>query len=620
MRKCHQLKTNKKSEFPRHVVFFDVESEIIENGETIDHKPYLLCAKYVDRRTNRSQTMIYYDVKNFWHWLQLKIGKKEKYFVFAHNIAYDHVTSKGFEVLHKHGYRIANFYEEGRTFILKLVKDDADGKRHSTIEVLNVGNYYQGSVADIGKAVGLQKLDFNVLQNITKEAIKEAIPYCQRDVEIIEKGMNVWFDFCLEHDLGNFARTVPGQAFNAWRHRFLDYPVLIHNHQKAIEIERKAYFGGRVECFRVGEFSGDFHYLDVNGMYPFVMRDFLYPVKLLDYKENTTIDRLKKHITEGKLVVAEVTIKTKFNAFPVKLSKMIFPTGRYKAYLCTEELKLALRYDLVKKVHKLAVYEGQPIFKKYVEFFYGERLKTDSKVYNLLFKLLLNSLYGKMGQLAGGWGMVGNTELPEAGYQEIYDDDLKCYRSRRWIYGSLFEKQPEEEGQNSFPAIAAHVTANARMLLYKYMLKAGCNNIYYCDTDSLFTNFDGFVRLQSEINESELGKLKEEAYASRIAIFSPKDYIFGGDKIKHKGIKRSDEYLGNNTWRQIMWPKIGTLIRRNSLTRYFNIKRVKHLKRQYDKGYILPGGVVKPLRLNGDKINTSFCGVTNMDRIKEVWL
>jgi len=60
--------------------------------------------------------------------------------------------------------------------------------------------------------------------------------------------------------------------------------IYIHDQVTTSEFEREAYFGGRVECFRLGNFTDEFFYnIDVNSMFPSVMKENLYPVKLKNY-------------------------------------------------------------------------------------------------------------------------------------------------------------------------------------------------------------------------------------------------------------------------------------------------------------------------------------------------
>ncbi|GAI91252.1 unnamed protein product, partial [marine sediment metagenome] len=75
-------------------------------------------------------------------------------------------------------------------------------------------------------------------------------------------------------------------------------------------MERESYKGGRVECFFLGSLENDSYYmLDVNSLYPFVMRSNPFPVKYIRISHNYTVGGLHR-IVRTKAVVAKVLIET----------------------------------------------------------------------------------------------------------------------------------------------------------------------------------------------------------------------------------------------------------------------------------------------------------------------
>ncbi|GAI25381.1 unnamed protein product, partial [marine sediment metagenome] len=79
---------------------------------------------------------------------------------------------------------------------------------------------------------------------------------------------------------------------------------------QAIDLERASYKGGRVECFFLGELKNDNYYiLDVNSLYPFVMRNNSYPVKYLQISHNIKSDTCRSYL-EHKSIIAQVLIDT----------------------------------------------------------------------------------------------------------------------------------------------------------------------------------------------------------------------------------------------------------------------------------------------------------------------
>jgi DNA polymerase elongation subunit (family B) len=82
----------------------------------------------------------------------------------------------------------------------------------------------------------------------------------------------------------------------------------------------------------------------------------------------------------------------------------------------------------------------------------------------------------------------------------------------------------EGEDNNSFPAIASHVTSYARMVIWKAIKYCQKNNIkyYYCDTDSIF--IDGELPAEM-VDDSELGKFKvEKVFPYGVEFINLKNY------------------------------------------------------------------------------------------------
>ncbi|GAI81660.1 unnamed protein product, partial [marine sediment metagenome] len=118
-------------------------------------------------------------------------------------------------------------------------------------------------------------------------------------------------------------------------------------------MERDAYKGGRVECFYLGHLNTEKHYvLDVNSLYPTVMRNNKYPVKYLHIKHNVTLKAFAR-LLKRKSIVAKVLIETDKPVYGVRRDRLVFPTGRFWTSLCTPELKYAVKAGHLRKVETM---------------------------------------------------------------------------------------------------------------------------------------------------------------------------------------------------------------------------------------------------------------------------
>lgn len=597
----HMLKGNKSTQYPYNMIFFDIESKLEKNGIITEHVPYLYMGYYYRWRKAEKPTEDWSHFTNaddFWDWVCSKVNsKRNSLYMFAHNPSYDLIASAGIPCLNQRGFALTRYYEKGRTFIMRFQAE----KR--SIHILNVGNFYQGTVAQIGDAFGLPKMELDY----DNPTIEEALPYCKRDVEIIAKAMLTWFEFCKANELGSFGKTVPKQAFNAYRHRFMDVPIFIHADEKALGLERESYYGGRTEVFRLGHIPEDVYVLDVNSMYPAVMKEFTYPYKIHAYRENLSVDGLQQVLAMDKYAVcATVKLKTDVPAFPCRINgRLIFPVGEFITTLTTPELKMAFAKAEVTGVYDVSIYLQHNLFSRYVDFFYQARkqAKLDgNKVNDMLYKLMLNSFYGKFGEKRGDWEIVGPTDKPGAGYEEIYSLTTHKWSWYKWFAGVMLYKEEDKEGYDSFPLISSEVTSYARAKLWGFIEQAGRDNVYYCDTDSLFVNRQGMENLAGWLDDNQLGYLKLEKTLHNLIIYGPKDYI-SIETERHKGVPKTAKRLDDNTWEYTSWPKISTMIKHNSLDKYFNMETRKTLKRHYLKGWVLDTGHTVPFQIAVDGDN-----------------
>ena len=182
----------------------------------------------------------------------------------------------------------------------------------------------------------------------------------------------------------------------------------------------------------------------------------------------------------------------------------------------------------------------------------------------------------------------------------MFDRDKKERKTLKIFGGNVFTTDGETEGFNSFCAIAAHVTSYSRVLLLKYIEKAGWPNVYYCDTDSLFLNEAGYQSLKDVLSDSEIGKLKLEKEGNLLEIHAPKDYQFD-DKVTMKGIKKGSILLDNGeqpVFETEQWPRLNSAIREGNLSGYRTKKIRKVLYREYNKAWINLNGEALPFRFD----------------------
>lgn len=581
---------------PWHMIFFDTETYTSKTSELgKEQRLRLYTCVYWQRGRKGRPEIETWSYGNTCQDLALFIlshcAKNRRLYLFSANLWFDIRVATLLPLLHAANFRITSFFSHGMCFLMKCVRG------HESIQFINIQNIFPMTVKKIGEVVGIPKLevDFDTVSD------DDLLQYCVQDTKIIFEAMKYWLTFITVNDLGCFGVTIPSQAFNAYRHRFMNVNIMIHDNEKVAALERTGYFGGRTECFFIGEVKYKTVYvLDINSQYPYVMRNNTFPSRLRYYTEDTTPAELY-NLSDHYAVVANCDLATDVPVYCKRTKdKTLFPIGRFNTTLCTGTFRHAFEHGHIEKVRTASVYSRGYLFKKWVTTLYKLRQKymaEGNATMVFLVKRLLNCLYGKFGQKSDV--IIKEGQVSQEDYTiELYYDENEARWYKIITIGTLQKvlREKDCEAFNSFPAIAAHVTDYARLYLWELMNKAGRDNVYYTDTDSLYVNHTGYIRLKPYIDKTELGKLKLEAKADYFKIYGPKDYVIG-EKVILKGVPESAIKLEEGVFKCDMFPGVRRDLQKGMLKHYCIETRTKHLKRKYDKGTVLKSGRVIPFSL-----------------------
>ncbi len=594
-RKCHCLKREKTLAIPRHLIFFDTETkqERLENGSTKQiFKLGWACyyRRSYGRNLETTEWRYFVDIHSFWSFIFEHTEKKRKLWVLARNLVFDFTIVEGWKSLRQVGYKLKFFHDSGCTSIISVKS------RQGSIVFLDIMNWFVESLAKTGERIGIPKLKID-FETCTDDYLST---YCKRDVEIEVENFKRFIKFLESNSISRLCYTRGSTAMAAYLFSHYSKRIYIHNNKEAIDLERESYRGGRNECFYIGELKNETHYmLDVNSLYPYVMRNNQYPVRYIRLRHAISKQALAVEIKD-RAVSARVLINTDEPVYAVKRERTIFPTGQFWVTLTTPELKYALEHNHIVKIRRCVFYEQANIFKSYVDRFYKLRQEFKSAgvaEYEELCKKMLNSLYGKFGQKADVWEKIGNCPNEPDRVEICFEVGRSGTKQLRYLLGEIFELVGYEECFNSFPAIAAHVAADARMYLYKLIKQAGEGNYFYCDTDSLIVNEGGLCNLQSQIDNACLGGLKIQETIQNLNIRGLKDYSTDTKRVI-KGIRKNAVEIRAGVYEQEQWPSFRGTLRSGESNTYTVKKITKELSRKYTKGHIESNGSVSPLNLH----------------------
>lgn len=450
--------------------------------------------------------------------------------VICHNLEYDLVNEFG------DYYPYLNLtYLKGRLIFAKY--------KHITF--LDSFNHFRMTLKKIGDAFGLKKLDYDIHSEdyVTVDAMIPVKAMCFTRDYIQKLGgemgatagssaMSVWLHMTGDEFLtgpldtpwlrGGYSggRTEIFRSYTAGRLKFHDNgkPVMVPR----VDVLNKGPEGqkdeSRVELMQ--DRHPDIKGYDVNSMYPYCMLSE-FPMML---GEDKTMAK-----TKG---MAEVTVSVPPDMYVGPLvwrdakKRLVYPVGRFRGTWTYDEIRYAESIGCsVLAVHKAigGSFCERP-FDGFIHTIYAKRKSSTNPAEREVLKTVLNSLYGKLAAKNVITRVVSKHALLKSGSKRISEVT--------WIdhnRGLLDYHTPQQRTVNVL--WGAMVTANARILLTKYLREVPPEKLCYCDTDSIYC-------LDWELPcNGELGGLKLEKSAKVMSVLQPKAYQLD-DFYRAKGIPK----------------------------------------------------------------------------------
>lgn len=526
MEKHNYYKDNLKPLFSKYqktysIIGFDVETHSDDN------------LFYHGGVTVGGEYKVFYDKIEMIKYILTKPVFTNKALLVATNLGFD-LTALFFNTPYWNDLDI--LMTHGRIISATIKQKNKNKKKVTFIDTMN---YAPFSVAIMGDILGKKKLKSpKCLGKIPKnnKEKRELEIYNKRDciisagfVELLQKG--------IISQGGKLKITIASTAMDIFRRKYLRQPI--RKEEAKIKVEGldvnkllfESYYGGRTEVFNRGRIENAKVY-DINSLYPTAMiKEYpnpSYPV----YKKQGTKELINER--EGVTRVKLHCPYMKYPLLPMRIGgKLVFATGEITGVYTNVELRKALElgYEIIELGETIYYKKTFYPFKEYVLDMYEKRLEQKKKgsPQELVYKLLLNSLYGKFGQKEISKTEFYNIDsLEPKVLEEIRNDPLVMYHDD---HNAVKTEKMICDAPYVLPILPSYTTAYARLILYDYIIK---HNAVYCDTDSIAT--------YDTLEESkELGGMKIEYDIVEGIFVKPKMYYIKTPKktiIRLKGVPK----------------------------------------------------------------------------------
>ncbi len=392
---------------------------------------------------------------------------------------------------------------------------------HNVWKIVDSYWLLRDKLANVAKWIGMEKGGPAKFAKADDEAIKEwyaTIPikelmiYNEQDCVILWNAIRQFEDRLLSYG-GELMATLASCAMRLFRRRYLK--SRIETDDMINDAAREAYFASRVEVYERRWLPRGLRYNDVNSSFPYAMT-FPLPGELIAIG-----NRLPDDFDRPYIALVDVNVRECYlTSTPVRLKERVFfPVGRFTARLSDIDIQELLNDGgYVEKVYEVFLFEPFHDLGPYARDLYRRRQKTKDVLERQVFKLLLNSLYGKFAE---------TTEKLKAHINPRWET-LQRLSFENQIMPGVFLEQAIVKVRHSHVPLAVHITAIARRTLTRYLRQAGEGKFFYCDTD-------GFATTHRFKTGKGLGELKLETITRKRSIFVlPKLYRID-DKVKAKG-------------------------------------------------------------------------------------
>jgi hypothetical protein len=398
------------------------------------------------------------------------------------------------------------------------------------------------------------------------------------------------------------------------------------------EFIKKSYFGGRTECFILGHIQDKIiNCYDINSSYIYSGIKALPLGKSIRIKE-TSIDEILVNPLYNKSFV-KVLVKVKENVdlnkfipvHPIKTKEglIIFPIIEdwMEMVLYLPELKLGLFVGYEYKYIEGFYFKSSHSLKNIFNSMYEERIKYNkTNILNFVYKLIGVSIYGCF-----GYNVLNKTNIKISNKHS--KDHIKYLKKNKLKNTSIIGNYELNEIISDIDidrnyAIASAITSYGRIRLYEIYLDIINKgyNIYYSDTDSVFTDIqmESYSDLVNKynLNTNILGGLKNETTpcANDGYIIGNKKYVFTNKehnmiKASFNGIMYNNDFDDNKyseDFKHLSISDKNNIIKENLIIDIFNNNNIIRKQNYFISNKNLYLNNTNPFNINWLTVNIEF--------------
>lgn len=250
-------------------------------------------------------------------------------------------------------------------------------------------------------------------------------------------------------DMGSeLCMTQASSAMKLYRRVYLNRDI--RTHKSINERARVSYVGSRVEVY--APYCDEADYYDINSSFPYAMT-FPAPGSLRGGKGSLPTGESEMFLADVEIEVPDMYLPPIPWRHP-KEHRVYFPTGRWRTWLWGIDVRLLEAMGgKILKCHRSMEFDHHRTLEAYARDLYSKRKASTTEFEKMLYKLLLNSLYGKFGE----------SPLKQAAYFHP-----ESAAGMNLVMPGVYMAEEIQDIEHEHVPISTHITAFARRTLYRF--------------------------------------------------------------------------------------------------------------------------------------------------------
>lgn len=548
----HWIRGNAQERIPHRWIVADTESERIPlpDGEQLRFK--VACgARWRDdlESGDRLQRATFWDAGAFWAWVTEWCWTHGRTCLAFHNAGHDLGQLDAFSILPQMGYELA-WCNLDRSVSVTTWR----GPR-GTLLIWDTYTWTGQGLDQLASLVGMAKTPLP--RRGDPPAVWEQ--RCSADTEITRRVIDQLLAYIRSEHLGNWQPSGAGMGHTAWRHRFMDHKVLVHDDADALEAERTAMHAGRAEAWWHGRAEGGpFTEFDMHMSYCRIAAECLVPGKLWDH-DVAPNPQVHQFGLDHWRTLARVIVTTDVPVVPARIDgRTMWPVGTFETVLWDSELSLLAPAGATYRVLEQWRYTRKPALKAWAEWSIGQCALADHEIHPIArtwVKHQSRAVIGRMGLRTPSWEDWGPNWLSHTGISLITDAETQVTSRMMHVGAKVMIETGKAEAANAVPQITSWIMAEARRRLWVTAEIAGLANVLHVDTDSIIVSKAGTVALTAAIAAGLEGHWRPKATWRQLEVWGPRHYRAPG-RVQVPGVPKRAEEQPDGSWTGEVWDSL----------------------------------------------------------------